>query len=399
MDPLDELAFDTSAFPLLGDTPGAADDALALQAASGRLGSNRPPLSAGILGMHSFILAAVLLAGCGKVQSNVVVDGAATGDDTCVPESDAAFCLRIGKTCESQNAADNCGLSRTADCGTCASGDGCVVGVCQAPVCTSFSYTSAPLAAFDQPSLEEVMAAATPDGQTLMYLHSTTGCGSFVAMIADETAPGSGIYMSHDATATLGALGLSITAESFALASDGRTLIARTSDAKKFVSVTRSGSGQTDFGLLSAADFAAINATIAGNAGTVRAPVLSADGLELLYTVNNVGAGTDGTYSAVRGSTAHPFPAGTLLPSPAADNEFAVGISSDRLTLFMFHSFSSVVLTRTSTNGSWVNPNAPAAAPAIGGWEHKPLADCVHLVGMSSTGGCANEDIFVYTRH
>ncbi|MEO6774388.1 MAG: hypothetical protein ABI467_15435 [Kofleriaceae bacterium] len=349
--------------------------------------------------IYTFICAAVLAA-CGQVKSNVIVDGAAAGDGdgACVPESDAAFCLRTGKTCESQTAPDNCGLSRTTDCGTCAGGDGCVVGVCQAPVCTSFSYTSTPLAAFDHPSLEEVMAAATPDGQTLMYLHSPTGCGSFVAMIADETAPGSGIYTSYDATATLAALGLDIVAESFAFASDGRTLIARTSDAKTLVSVTRSGPGHTDFGTLSTADFAAINATIAGNAGTLRAPVLSADGLELLYTINNVGVGTDGTYSAVRDSTAHPFPAGRLLPSPVADDEFAVGISSDRLTLFMFNAFTSAVLTRTSTNGLWVNPNAPAAAPAIGGWEHKPLADCAHLVGMSSQGGCQNEDIFVFTR-
>jgi hypothetical protein len=65
----------------------------------------------------------------------------------------------------------------------------------------------------------------------------------------------------------------------------------------------------------------------------------------------------------------------------------------------MFNSFSSVVYTRKSTNGLWINPNAPAAAPSIGGWEHKPLADCAHLIGMSSPGGCANEDIFVYTRH
>jgi hypothetical protein len=385
MDHLDELPFDSSIFTL-GDSPGTRR------------------WTTSILRIHSFICWAVLLAACGEVQSNVIVDGAVTGDGTCVPESDAAFCLRTGKTCESQTASDNCGLSHTADCGTCASGEGCVVGVCQSPVCTSFSYSSAPLAAFDQANHEEVMAAATPDGQTLMYLHSdssddeSSGCGEFLAMVADETTPGSGIYTSYDATTTLAALGLNIAAESFALASDGRTLIARTSDAKKLVSVTRSGSGQTDFGMESTADFAAINATIAANAGTIRAPVLSADGLQLLYTVNNVGAGTDGTYSAVRDSTAHPFPAGTLLPSPAADDEFAVGISSDRLTLFMFKSFASVVLTRTSTNGPWINPNAPAAAPTIGGWEHKPLADCARLVGMSSTGGCQNEDIFVFTR-
>jgi hypothetical protein len=335
------------------------------------------------------------------VEQSSIVDGATSNgrDAACVAESDAAFCTRIGKSCESQTATDNCGMPRTIDCGTCADGDGCVVGVCQMPVCSSFNYTSAPLSAFDTASSEEVMAAATPDGQAVMYLHASGSCGTFSAMVADETAPGSGVYTPYDATATLSGLGLKIAAESYAFASDGKTLIACTSDSKKLVSVTRSGAGKTDFGQLSATDFAAINATIANNAGTVRAPVISADGLELLFTINNVGAGTDGTYSAVRASTAQPFPAGTLLPAPAGTNEFAVGISSDRLTLFMFNSFSSVVYTRKSTNGLWINPNAPAAAPSIGGWEHKPLADCAHLIGMSSPGGCANEDIFVYTRH
>jgi hypothetical protein len=35
----------------------------------------------------------------------------------CEPESDAAFCVRIGRSCGTQTAPDNCGLSRTAVCG------------------------------------------------------------------------------------------------------------------------------------------------------------------------------------------------------------------------------------------------------------------------------------------
>jgi formylglycine-generating enzyme len=44
-----------------------------------------------------------------------------TTDTTCActPETIAAFCVRLDKACGSVTAADNCGASRTADCGTC----------------------------------------------------------------------------------------------------------------------------------------------------------------------------------------------------------------------------------------------------------------------------------------
>jgi hypothetical protein len=52
----------------------------------------------------------------------------------CTPESDAAFCLSLQKDCGVVNGLDNCGVSRSANCGTCASpntcGGGGVVNVC-----------------------------------------------------------------------------------------------------------------------------------------------------------------------------------------------------------------------------------------------------------------------------
>jgi poly(beta-D-mannuronate) lyase len=38
---------------------------------------------------------------------------------TCTPESNTTFCSRLGKNCGSVTAADNCGVSRTVDCGSC----------------------------------------------------------------------------------------------------------------------------------------------------------------------------------------------------------------------------------------------------------------------------------------
>ncbi len=42
-----------------------------------------------------------------------------TTDGGCVPESDSAFCMRLGKNCGSVAASDNCQLARTANCGSC----------------------------------------------------------------------------------------------------------------------------------------------------------------------------------------------------------------------------------------------------------------------------------------
>ena len=55
------------------------------------------------------------------------------GSCGCVPESDAEFCARLGKDCESVTAADNCGVTRTRDCGTCTSPEVCEDNVCSCP--------------------------------------------------------------------------------------------------------------------------------------------------------------------------------------------------------------------------------------------------------------------------
>jgi hypothetical protein len=61
----------------------------------------------------------------------------------CSPESTAAFCARLGKTCGSVTAVDNCGSSRVANCGSCAApmtcGGGGVANQCgtPAPACVT----------------------------------------------------------------------------------------------------------------------------------------------------------------------------------------------------------------------------------------------------------------------
>ncbi|MGA2667239.1 MAG: hypothetical protein ABSE91_04120 [Patescibacteria group bacterium] len=51
---------------------------------------------------------------------------------TCTAESNAAFCSSYGKTCGSYTNKDNCGNTRVANCGTCSSGYTCTNNVCVA---------------------------------------------------------------------------------------------------------------------------------------------------------------------------------------------------------------------------------------------------------------------------
>jgi hypothetical protein len=348
----------------------------------------------------TLLLAVVVVLGCGNVSR-----GEPDAAGGCEPESDEAFCSRIGKTCEAHSAPDNCNVSRTVDCGTCAGGQGCVVGVCQTPVCQGYNYTVANAGAtFSRPGIEDGVNAATPDGRVIVF-HQTpsdsgASCRAFQILVADETAPGA--YVARDANPVLAERGLFIGQNAFAITADGLTLVAQTADRKRWVTTTRSALHVLDFGAPSDADFVAINATLTEERSFFLAPVLSSDGLELVYTIYDVTSQVAySTYASVRASTSEPFPAGTRIEMPQPDPEnytYATGISSDRLTLFVFYGFAGRILTRSSTSGTFVNPNSPAPPPQIPAWEHKPLADCSVLVAMNSPGGCQNEDVVFLTR-
>ncbi len=349
--------------------------------------------------MREFLSNAVLLVlcACGSV-SNDQPDAKIESIDACVPETDQTFCANLTSACESHTAVDNCGVERTVDCGSCTGGQGCVVGTCKTPVCTTFDYATTTLTAFSRVSIEDSLASATPDGQVILYVPSASGCGAFQLVVADETAPGSGTYTQRDVTTAFQGMSLSTGQDSHAISADGLTIIARQADSKGFLSTKRSAINLIDFGTPSAVDFDAINAQVASNAGGLSGPVMSADGLQFVYSIFNVDATTDGIYSTVRTSTLVPFPAGTKMPPPVSDYSLATALSSDRLTLFVFYNFQGRVLTRLSTTQPFINPNAPADPPTLAGWQHKPLAACTKLLAMTSPGGCANEDVVLLTR-
>ncbi|MBA3464801.1 MAG: hypothetical protein H0T46_33010 [Deltaproteobacteria bacterium] len=338
------------------------------------------------------------LCACGTVAGTK--PDAQAEADACVAETDMAFCARLGNACESRTSADNCGMQRTVDCGTCAGAMGCVVGTCKMPVCSSFTYTQAALPMFSRAGIEDSIGSATPSGQVILYIMTPDDavCQSFELVVADETAPGSGTYTQRNVTADFNAKGLYTGQNGHTITADGLTIITNSTDRKRWVSTKRSAINMTDFGAPSTADFDAINGQIATNAGTFSAPVISADGLQFIYLIGNVDTATNGIYSSVRASTTVPFPAGTKMPPPVQDYPFASGMSSDRLALFLFDNYSGRVLTRKSTSLPFTNRNAPAPPPQLAGWQHTPLADCSKVLAMTSPGGCQNEDVILLTR-
>jgi hypothetical protein len=295
---------------------------------------------------------------------------------------------------------DNCGETRTVDCGACGNGQGCVVGTCKTPVCSSFTYTTAPVPEMSRPNIEDSIGGATPDGQVILYVLTPTGnqCQAFQLVVADETTPGSGTYTQRNVSAAFTTLGLFNGQDSYAITADGLTIIAPSTDRKRLLTTKRSAINMVDFATPSTAWFDNINPSTMNTTKVFRSPTLSADGLELWYSLYDPGPNTHDKFFSVRTSPTEPFPAGTPASAPITSYPLVAGISSDRLALFVFDNFTGRVLTRKSTSHPFSNQNAPAAPPQIPGWAHRPLESCAKILAMTSPGGCANEDVILLTR-
>lgn len=69
---------------------------------------------------------------CGTCNAGIDCNGTRCGE--CEAERDADFCARYGRDCNEFTAPDNCGDSRTVDCGSCTNGANCIAaGVCVCP--------------------------------------------------------------------------------------------------------------------------------------------------------------------------------------------------------------------------------------------------------------------------
>ncbi|WP_386968038.1 hypothetical protein [Archangium violaceum] len=81
-----------------------------------------------------------IIDACGSCTQPETCGGGGTantcGQPPCTPESNTAFCSRLGKNCGAVTAPDNCGTTRSVvSCGVCAPGVLCTGNVCEATAC------------------------------------------------------------------------------------------------------------------------------------------------------------------------------------------------------------------------------------------------------------------------
>jgi len=74
------------------------------------------------------------LDGAGSAETGAGEAGSA-GDDACVPETPEQICSRLDRECGSTDAINNCGASKSIDCGSCPNNNPCAFTVCNAGRC------------------------------------------------------------------------------------------------------------------------------------------------------------------------------------------------------------------------------------------------------------------------
>ncbi len=321
---------------------------------------------------------------------------AGAADAGCTPETDAAFCTSQGKTCDSFTGVDNCGQTRTANCGTCSgSTPACVGNVCVAPQCSnSFSATGTALPTVNVAGKQSALLGASSDGTSLLYLQATFSCVGSGAnlIIADESVPGSGVYTNQDITANANLASFSKGEETMTLGGLGLEIIGVITGGNGWRTSSRSAVGQTDFSAPTEGGFATLNTTVP-TGGTLSWPVLSSDRLAFYFRVNGAtNSAQNGIYESVRSAATDQFPAATLMPSLVQTYGAVSGMSTDRLTAFMAtNSFGTAILTRDSLSQPFSTP--ATSSPPGQAFRIIPISNCATLVGTCEPGGCAAETI------
>jgi hypothetical protein len=106
----------------------------------------------------------------------------------CLPESDAAFCARLGADCDLVTAGDNCGAQRSVDCGACAAGESCGLttpNVCGAPIAPRIAgFTASPSLVSPDPSVIVTWTWSYANAPVPAPTCSLSGGGSDVGAIA-----------------------------------------------------------------------------------------------------------------------------------------------------------------------------------------------------------------------
>jgi hypothetical protein len=350
----------------------------------------------------------VAVCACGRFGLETTRGGDASamtgdGDPNCVAETDATFCARTGKSCEAFTALDNCGATRTADCGTCsAPANACVANVCSVPLCADatgaykFPATGTVVSSLHVASTQQALLGISADAKSVLFLRGSPQCVTTGATLFIGDDPSGALnYTLHDLSA-VGALSTFTKAEeTMTLTGDGLTIIG-VATSGGLQSTTRGASGMTNFSAPTKTPFATINAALPAG-GSVAWPFISRDGLSLSYAVG--GATTpsqNGIYQAVRTTTANAFGTPALVAGAVQSYGGLSGISEDGMTAFgATTAYNTAILSRTSTSQAFAN--ATATNPGLA-WRVIPTATCTFVVGTCEPGGCMNEDICTWAK-
>lgn len=349
---------------------------------------------------------ACVCAGLPDAGTDATVD--APTDAPCVPETDAAFCTRLGKTCEQVMASDNCGASRAAACGTCSaagSTSACVANVCKAPACATtnnYGGSGTIVTSLSAGGSQDALLGVSSSAASVLYLHAAAGTcvpSGATLLIGDATTvalPTPPTYTTKDLSAVANLAGFSKQEQSMTLSGDGRTIIGVDTAGRAFLTSTRSALAQTDFTLAAEGPFAAVNAAVPAGA-KLAYPVQSADGLAFYWQVGGAtNTSMNGLYEALRSLTSAPFAAGQKMPAAVQAFEAITGISSDRMTLFVTASFTTSTLSRNSLQDPF---GASTIAPPAMAFRVTPVTDCSSIFGTCEPGGCQGETICIWTKH
>ncbi len=325
-------------------------------------------------------------------------------DGPCMSESDAAFCARLGKSCESVTANDNCGVSRTVNiCGVCmGAASACIDNVCTAPLCSGdYSGKGVVLPALNVNGTQAALFGVSGNGGSVLFLRAASSClGNTTPLyIADATTVNLPTPPNY-ALAAIGAFpalqGMLRQQQSMTLSSDGLTIIGVSTNNQMFLESKRSAVGAVDFGVAAAGAFNTINASVP-QAGFLTLPAISGDGLAFYYTVVNAqNTMLNGVYEATRLQTSVPFNAGVMMPAIIQNYSGVTGVSADRMTLFVSQGFSTTILARTSLSQPYA---VSTIIPPSAAFRVEPIATCGFLFGTCEPGGCANEQICLWAKH
>jgi hypothetical protein len=259
--------------------------------------------------------------------ADATITGTQPGISVCVPETDSAFCARLGKNCDPLNGTDNCGSPRSVtSCGTCPADQHCAANVCACnetdtemcyrlaiscgpisgtdrcgfarnisscgtcnaalgstcqanglctPICSTlpFSIPGNPVPEMSRADIWDAIQAITPDTLSTVYVGGVTGCGgcgNTFLQIGDRADRSSSFTF-----VTPTGLGTVYNSDrGFEITPDGLTLIFINGDTDSascgtpaptgFLQATRSARGQAAFSTPVQGDFVNINAQLAG---------------------------------------------------------------------------------------------------------------------------------------